>query len=39
MTYTEPETLLDLADAVVIERSLRDPDRFAEIFDRAGEQP
>jgi RNA polymerase sigma factor (sigma-70 family) len=33
MTYTEPDTL-QLADAVVIERSLRDPDRFAEIFDR-----
>jgi DNA-directed RNA polymerase specialized sigma24 family protein len=33
MTYTEPETL-HLEDAVVIERSLRDPDRFAEIFDR-----
>ena len=37
MTYTEPDTLPDLewcADAAVIERSLRDPDRFAEIFDR-----
>jgi RNA polymerase sigma factor (sigma-70 family) len=37
MTYTEPDTLPDLAwraDAVVIERSLRDPDRFSEIFDR-----
>ena len=33
MTYTEPDTL-QIADAVVIERSLRDPDRFAEIFDR-----
>jgi RNA polymerase sigma factor (sigma-70 family) len=37
MTYTEPDTLPDLewrADAVVIERSLREPDRFSEIFDR-----
>ena len=37
MTYTEPDTLPDLAwraDAVVIERSLRRPDRFSEIFDR-----
>ena len=34
MTYAEPDTLPDLADAVVIERSLRDPDRFSEIFDR-----
>jgi hypothetical protein len=33
MTYTEPETL-PIADAVVIERSLREPDRFSEIFDR-----
>ena len=34
MTYVEPDTLPDLADAVVIERSLREPDRFSEIFDR-----
>jgi RNA polymerase sigma-70 factor, ECF subfamily len=37
MTYTEPDTLPDLAwsaDSVVIERSLRHPDRFSEIFDR-----
>jgi RNA polymerase sigma-70 factor (ECF subfamily) len=33
MTYTEPDTLPDL-DALVIESSLRDPDRFAAIFDR-----
>jgi RNA polymerase sigma-70 factor (ECF subfamily) len=34
MTYTEPDTLPELADATVIERSLRVPDRFSEIFDR-----
>jgi RNA polymerase sigma-70 factor (ECF subfamily) len=33
MTYTEPDTL-QIEDAVVIERSLGDPDRFSEIFDR-----
>jgi RNA polymerase sigma-70 factor, ECF subfamily len=33
MTYTEPDTL-QIADAMVIERSLREPDRFSEIFDR-----
>jgi len=38
VTYTEPDTLPELrarpVDAVVIERSWRRPDRFAEIFDR-----
>jgi RNA polymerase sigma factor (sigma-70 family) len=34
VTYTEPETLPDSADAVAITRSWREPDRFAEIFDR-----
>jgi RNA polymerase sigma factor (sigma-70 family) len=33
MTYTEPDTL-QIPDAVVIERSLREPDRFSEVFDR-----
>jgi hypothetical protein len=38
VTYTEPDTLPELrarpVDAVVIERSWRRPERFAEIFDR-----
>jgi RNA polymerase sigma factor (sigma-70 family) len=34
VTYTEPDTLPDTADAVLITRSWREPDRFAEIFDR-----
>jgi DNA-directed RNA polymerase specialized sigma24 family protein len=38
VTYTEPDTLPDArtrpSDALLIERSWREPDRFAEIFDR-----
>ena len=35
MTCTEPDTWPDTsADAVAIERSWREPDRFADVFDR-----
>jgi RNA polymerase sigma factor (sigma-70 family) len=34
VTLTEPDTRFQASDAVLIERSWREPDRFAEVFDR-----
>lgn len=34
VAHTEPEIPAGVADAVLIERSLREPERFTELFDR-----
>lgn len=34
VAHTEPEIPAVVADAVLIERSLREPERFTELFDR-----